>query len=57
MPWLRRHVIHLALFVVGLVGYGSLAGSRLWHQSSDPHFMYQADAWLHGRAPISPPVR
>jgi hypothetical protein len=55
VPWLRRHVIHLALFVVGLVGYGSLAGSRLWHQSSDPHFMYQADAWLHGRATISPP--
>ncbi|MEZ4399459.1 MAG: hypothetical protein R3B06_05550 [Kofleriaceae bacterium] len=55
MPWLRRHTLHLALFVVGLVGYGALAGDRLWHQSSDPHFVYQADAWLHGRATISPP--
>lgn len=55
VPWLRRHAIPLVLFLVGLCGYGALAGSRLWHQSTDPHFVYQADAWLHGKATISPP--
>ncbi len=54
MPWLRRHATHLLLFVVGLVVYGALSGSRLWRQSSDPHFVYQADAWLHGKAAIDP---
>lgn len=42
------------LFVVGLLGYGLVAGNRLWKQSSDPHFVYQADAWLHGRTAITP---
>ena len=31
---------------------GAVAGPRLAHQSSDPHFVYQADAWLHGRLAI-----
>ncbi|MBK9030422.1 MAG: hypothetical protein IPL61_03625 [Myxococcales bacterium] len=52
---LRRYAIHLILFAVGLVGYGAMSGSRLWHQSTDPHFVYQADAWLHGRTSITPP--
>jgi len=42
--WIRAYRIHLALFVVGLVGYGALAGERLFRQSSDPHFVYQAEA-------------
>lgn len=54
MTAIRRYAIHLILFVVGLVGYGAVAGDRLWRQSSDPHFVYQADAWLHGRASITP---
>jgi len=53
--WIRAYRIHLALFVVGLVGYGALAGERLFRQSSDPHFVYQADAWLHGKVAIDPP--
>lgn len=53
--WLQAYRIHLALFVVGLVGYGALAGDRLFKQSTDPHFVYQADAWLHGRLAITPP--
>ena len=57
LDWLARHRIHLALFVVGLVGYGVLAGDRLTRQSSDPHFVYQADAWLHGKAAIDPPPK
>lgn len=52
---LRRYTVHLVLFVVGLIGYGALAGDRLWRQSTDPHFVYQADAWLHGRTAIAPP--
>jgi hypothetical protein len=53
--WLQAHRIHIALFVVGLVGYGAMAGGRLGRQSSDPHFVYQADAWLHGKVAIDPP--
>jgi hypothetical protein len=50
--WLRTHVIHLVLFGIGLVVYGGTAASRLGKQSSDPHFVYQADAWLDGRLAI-----
>jgi len=48
-----------ALYVVGLLGYGAVAGPRLAQQSSDPHFVYQADAWLRGRLAIEdpPPAR
>jgi hypothetical protein len=46
---------YLALYAIGLVVYGVLAWSRLWHQSPAPHFVYQADAWLHGRVSIAPP--
>ncbi len=35
--------------------YGAVAGSRLGKQSSDPHFVLQADAWLHGRITITTP--
>jgi hypothetical protein len=52
---LSRYRIHALLFLVGLLVYGALAHDRLGHQSSDPHFVYQADAWLHGHAAIVPP--
>ncbi|HET7506244.1 MAG TPA: hypothetical protein VFK02_34735 [Kofleriaceae bacterium] len=48
--------LYAALFVLGLLVYGGVAGSRMWRPSSAPHFVYQADAWLHGRASIAPPV-
>jgi len=54
--WLRAHAIHLALFAVGLVVYGALAGDRLGGRSSNPHFVLQADAWLRGRSTIDHPV-
>ncbi len=54
MP-LARFRLHALLFVIGLIGYGALAHDRLGRQSTDPHFVYQADAWLHGRAAIVPP--
>jgi hypothetical protein len=48
--------LYAALFVIGLAGYGAVAWDRIWHPSSAPHFVYQADAWLHGRAAITPPL-
>lgn len=54
MSWLSRHRIPLALYLVGLLGFGAASGSRLWRQSSDPHFVLQADAWLHGTLAIDP---
>ena len=48
--------LYAALFLVGLVGYGLVAWDRIGRPSSDPHFVYQADAWLHGRAAIAPPL-
>jgi len=47
--------LYAALFAVGLVAYGLVAWDRVWRPSSSPHFVYQADAWLHGRAAIDPP--
>jgi hypothetical protein len=46
----------LLLFLVGLVGYGAVAGDRLWRPSPAPHFVVQADAWLHGHADIAAPL-
>lgn len=54
MP-LARYRTHALLFLIGLVVYGALAHDRLGKQSSDPHFVYQADAWLHGHLAIVPP--
>jgi len=48
--------LYAALFAIGVVVYGVLAGSRLAHQSGAPHFVYQADAWLHGSISIAPPL-
>ena len=55
MNWLKARRIQLLLFLCGLIGFGLVAGGRLWAQSPDPHFVLQADAWLHGRLAIDPP--
>ncbi len=49
-------LLYGVLFVVGLVVYGFVAGSRLTHQSEAPHFVFQANAWLHGHADVEPPL-
>lgn len=54
MSWLSRHRIPLILYLVGLLGFGAASGARLLHQSSDPHFVLLADAWLHGSLSIDP---
>jgi hypothetical protein len=55
VSWLARHRLHLALAALGLLVFGAVAWDRLFHQSSDPHYVYQADAWLHGSLAIDPP--
>ncbi len=47
---------YAVLFVLGLAVYGTLAWSRLGHPSVAPHFVDQADAWLHGQVTIDPPL-
>ena len=42
------------LFLLSLLVFGAVAGSRLRRASPDPHFAAQAAAWLHGRADIDP---
>jgi len=44
--------VYLVVFGAGLVGFGATAWSRLGARSVDPHFVWQADAWLHGRLDI-----
>jgi glycosyl transferase family 87 len=44
-----RYRIDLILFFVSLVAYAISSGSLLAHQSQAPHFVYQADALLHGK--------
>ncbi|MBA3453252.1 MAG: hypothetical protein H0T42_09190 [Deltaproteobacteria bacterium] len=49
--------VYAALFVIGLAVYGAVAWDRVGRQSGAPHFVYQADAWLAGRASIAPPAK
>lgn len=48
--------LYAALFALGLVVYGALAGSRITKQSQAPQFVFQADAWLHGQVHVDPPL-
>lgn len=56
MGWrdrLARYRIELILFVVSLAAYALSSGGMLAHQSLAPHFVYQADAFLHGRLALT----
>jgi hypothetical protein len=48
--------LYAALFAIGLVVYGALAGSRITKQSQAPQFVFQADAWLQGQVHVDPPL-
>jgi len=52
----RPTALLAALFAIGLAVYGALAWDRLGKQSPAPHFVYQADAWLHGRVAVAKPL-
>ena len=56
-PRIPPRLIPLALYVLGVIVFAAVAGKRLFHQSSDPHYVYQADAWLHGELAIAPPLK
>src|SRR3954468_10118663 len=51
----RNLKLGLAVYAIFLVGYCAASGSRLLHHSSDIHFSYQADMWLHGRLDLGHP--
>jgi hypothetical protein len=53
--WLIRHQVTLGIALFGAIVFTLVAWDRVNHQSTDPHFVYQADAWLHGQLAIDPP--
>ncbi|MGZ6143945.1 MAG: hypothetical protein ACXWLM_11445 [Myxococcales bacterium] len=55
MSWrepVARYRVDLILFLVALIAYAISSGGMLAHQSLAPHFVYQADAFLHGQLAI-----
>src|SRR5439155_13890014 len=52
---LARHRVDLILFLGSLAAYALSSDGLLAHQSLAPHFVYQADAFLHGQLALSVP--
>ena len=57
LPALRARRLELGILAGTLAVLALFAGPRLGRQSHAPHFVYQADAWLHGQLSlrVSPP--
>src|ERR1051325_9879330 len=58
MGWrdlLARRRVELVLFIGSLIAYAVSSGGLLAHQSLAPHFVYQADAFLHGQLALTVP--
>jgi hypothetical protein len=55
--WWHRNRFHVALFGIALCIFASASADRMLKQSQGPHFVYLADAFLHGRADlrVAPP--
>ncbi len=51
----KPRVTYVVLFLVGAAVLALVSGDRMNKQSSDPHFVLQADAWLNGNLHIEPP--
>ena len=51
--WVSAHRVDLLLFGFTLFAYALSSGSLLGHQSQAPHFVWQADAFLHGRLDLA----
>ncbi|MDB4967541.1 MAG: hypothetical protein JWN44_3230 [Myxococcales bacterium] len=51
----RAAKLGFAIYVIFLAGYLGASGSRLLHPSTDIHFSYQADMWLHRRLDLGRP--
>ena len=45
----RNTKLGLAIYAIFLVGYSAASGNRILRHSTDIHFSYQADMFLHGR--------
>lgn len=54
--WMKAHRTELALFAVSYLILASFSAQRFLRQSAAPHFIYQAKAWLEGRADIDQSV-
>jgi hypothetical protein len=53
--WVAKHRVELGLFVGALALYAISSAELLSHQSLAPHFVWQADAFLHGRLDVQRP--
>jgi hypothetical protein len=51
----RNLKMGLAVYAIFLFGYCAASGNRLLHHSSDIHFSYQADMFLHGHLELGHP--
>ena len=51
----RRIPLPAIAFLIALIGYGLAAGPTLGRQSIAPHYVYLADALLHGRLDLTQP--
>ncbi len=54
MEWLRHRLAYAALFALGLAVFAGTSAGRLAHRSTDPHFIFQAHAWLNGQLSVNP---
>jgi hypothetical protein len=55
MTWSLRRIA-VAIYLVLLAAYAGTSNTRLRAPSSDPHFVYMADMWLHGRLDLGRPA-
>ena len=55
VTWLRAHRLEIALLAGSFAVLALFSGSRFGRQSHAPHFIYQADAWLHGQLHLRVP--
>ncbi len=53
--WWQRNRLHLAIFGTALCILAATSADRLLRQSRAPHFVYQADAFLHGQLHLRVP--
>jgi hypothetical protein len=51
----RNTKLGLAVYAIFLVGYSAASGNRILRHSTDTHFSYQADMFLHGRLDLGHP--
>ena len=52
----RAYRVELTLFAISFFVLAAFSAQRFWRQSEAPHFVYQAKAWLEGRADIDAQV-